>query len=305
MKEQTLMHNISLGRFKTLFPDSPFLGIGDDFFVMDVQLTERNNPISHPCRFDGFMIIYCVKGHIRLNVNLEEYELHDNMLFMYMPGNLIRVNELVDTRKEDLHYICMAMSKEFVSSLMLDVNKIFTRNMALIENPCLLMDNAEKDLLCGHVNLILDILKSDISYKSESVRSVLSSVIYNLASVWSVHMGEKGAVSQGVTSRSRAMFEQFIRLVSEYHTMYRNVGFYADKLCLTPKYLSRLIKDASGRSAPDWIDAYVILEAKNLLKYSSMAIKEIVFKLNFPNQSVFYKFFKARTGMTPTEYRNS
>ena len=134
---------------------------------------------------------------------------------------------------------------------------------------------------------------------------MLSSVIYNLASVWSAHMEEKGAVSQGVTNRSRAMFEQFIKLVSEYHTMYRNVGFYADKLCLTPKYLSRLIKDASGRSAPDWIDAYVILEAKNLLKYSSMAIKEIVFKLNFPNQSVFYKFFKARTGMTPTEYRNS
>ena len=92
---------------------------------------------------------------------------------------------------------------------------------------------------------------------------------------------------------------------TEYHTKYRNVGFYADKLCLTPKYLSKLIKTATGRSAPEWIDSYVILEAKNLLKYSGTTIKEIVFKLNFPNQSVFYKFFKARTGMTPTEYRNS
>lgn len=305
MKEHTLMHNISLGRFKTLFPDSPFLGIGDDFFVMDVQLTEHNNPISHPCRFDGFMIIYCVKGRIRLNVNLEEYELGDNMLFMYMPGHLIRVNELVDTKQEDLHYICMAMSREFVGSLMLDVNKIFTRNMTLIENPCLLLDNSEKDLLCGHVNLILEVLKSECAYKSESVSSVLSSVIYFLAGVWSSHLEEKDAVSKMTTSRSRLMFEQFIKLVSEYHTVYRNVGFYADKLCLTPKYLSRLIKEASGRSAPEWIDAYVILEAKNLLKYSKMTIKEIVFKLNFPNQSVFYKFFKARTGMTPTEYRNS
>ncbi len=83
------------------------------------------------------------------------------------------------------------------------------------------------------------------------------------------------------------------------------VGFYADKLCLTPKYLSKLIRNATGRSAPEWIDAYVILEAKNMLKYSNATIKEIVFRLNFPNQSVFYKFFKARTGMTPTEYRNS
>jgi AraC-like DNA-binding protein len=86
---------------------------------------------------------------------------------------------------------------------------------------------------------------------------------------------------------------------------YRNVGFYADKLCLTPKYLSKLIKTTSGKSAPEWIDSYVILEAKNLLKYSDIAIKEIVYRLNFPNQSVFYKFFKARTGMTPSEYRNS
>ena len=126
-------------------------------------------------------------------------------------------------------------------------------------------------------------------------------MFYVLAGVWSSHID----ADKAVPSRVRVVFEQFIKLVSEYHTQYRNVGFYADKLCLTPKYLSRIIKDATGRSAPDWIDAYVILEAKNLLKYSGDAIKEIVYKLNFPNQSVFYKFFKARTGMTPSEYRNS
>ena len=91
----------------------------------------------------------------------------------------------------------------------------------------------------------------------------------------------------------------------EYHTNYRNVGFYADKLSLTPKYLSRIIKEASGRSAPEWIDEYVILESKNLLKYSELPIKEIVSRLNFPSQSVFYKYFKAHTGQTPTEYKNS
>jgi AraC-like DNA-binding protein len=99
--------------------------------------------------------------------------------------------------------------------------------------------------------------------------------------------------------------DRFVNLVSEYFAQYRNVGFYADKLCMTPKYLSRVVREVTGRSAPEWIDSYVILEAKNLLKYSGLPIKEVVFKLNFPNQSVFYKFFKARTGMTPSEYRNS
>ena len=101
------------------------------------------------------------------------------------------------------------------------------------------------------------------------------------------------------------IFDQFIKLVKDNYMMYRNVGFYAEHLSLTPKYLSRIIKDASGRSAPEWIDEYVMLEAKNLLKFSGLAIKEIVYRLNFPSQSVFYKFFKARTGMTPTEYKNS
>ena len=74
---------------------------------------------------------------------------------------------------------------------------------------------------------------------------------------------------------------------------------------MTPKYLSKLIKQTSGRSAPQWIDGFVILEAKNMLRYSEIPIKEIVYRLNFPNQSVFYKYFKMHTGMTPSAYRKS
>ena len=134
---------------------------------------------------------------------------------------------------------------------------------------------------------------------------MLSSMFYIIMGVWGDRQSNDRSLGQVTHTRSKVIFDQFIKLVSEYHTQYRNVGFYADKLCLTPKYLSKLIKGATGRSAPDWIDAYVILEAKNLLKYSNVTIKEVVYRLNFPNQSVFYKFFKARTGMTPTEYRNS
>ena len=83
----------------------------------------------------------------------------------------------------------------------------------------------------------------------------------------------------------------------------RGMQFYADKLCLTPKYLSKIVKEASGRSGPEWIDDFVILEAKNLLRYSDESIKEIAYKLNFPSASVFNKFFKAKTGLGPSDYR--
>jgi len=299
------MHNISLEQFKSLFPDAPSVGLGEDFYIIDVTLSEKNRPLGHPCRFDGFMIIYCISGHIKLNVNLEEHELKENMLFFNYPGNIIRVNELVNTRKEDMHYVCVLMSREFVSGLMLDVNKIFTKNMEMMRIPGITLTQSEQDLLSEHIKLIIGITSSGIRHKEEAVRSILSSIFYMMADVWASRMAAQETVSPVVSSRSRLVFEQFIKLVTEYHTTYRNVGFYADRLCLTPKYLSRIIKDATGRSAPEWIDSYVILEAKNLLKYSGHTIKEIVYRLNFPNQSVFYKFFKARTGMTPTEYRNS
>ena len=103
--------------------------------------------------------------------------------------------------------------------------------------------------------------------------------------------------------RSKIILEQFLKLVTEFHNSQRGMSFYAEKLYLTPKYLSKIIKEASGRTGPEWIDSFVIMEAKNMLRYSDMPIKEVVFELHFPNSSVFYKFFKLHTGQTPSEYR--
>lgn len=298
------LHNITLGKFKSFFPEASSVGLGDDFYILDAQLTDNHSPLQHPCRFDGFMILYCCKGHIRLNINLNEYELKENMMFVNSPGNIIKVNELVDTDQKDMRYLVVAMSKDFLSSLALDANKMFNDGLSLINDPFMSLDEENSKLLGDHLKLISTVVDSSLTHKKDVVRTLMSSLLYVITGMWAAR-SLKEEEKEITSSRSRMIFEQFMRLVNEYHTRYRNVGFYADKLCLTPKYLSKLVKNASGRSAPDWIDAYVILEAKNLLKHSNISIKEIVYRLNFPNQSVFYKFFKARTNMTPSEYRNS
>lgn len=86
-------------------------------------------------------------------------------------------------------------------------------------------------------------------------------------------------------SRQEIFFGKFIALLTQYHTQERSVTFYAEKLCITPKYFSTLIKKQTGKSAAQWIDDYVILEAKNLLKFSGMSIQEIAYHLNFSTQS--------------------
>ena len=303
--EDVNLLSIPLAQFKSFFHHSPNVAIGDEFCIMDVKLAEHNDVLGHPCRFDFYMLLYCLNGHVKMNVNLTEFQISDGMTFLNVPGNIIRVNELVDTQKEDLHYLCICMSRNFLQGMMMDVSKFFNEGLSLMENPSLRLNKEEKALMTKQVEMMASVIKADLPYKNDVVKSIVSSMFYLIMGVWSDRLSSERNVEQVKHSRSKVIFDQFIKLVTEYHTQERNVGFYADQLCLTPKYLSKLIKGATGRSAPDWIDTYVILEAKNLLKYSNVTIKEIVYKLNFPNQSVFYKFFKARTGMTPTEYRNS
>lgn len=298
-------YNITLPMFRSRFPDSEYISLNDDFFVMDVRFKDMNNPLMHPCRFDGFMMIYCISGHVRMSVNLNEFDFKAGSVFLNVPGNLLKLSEYVNSEKEDQRYIVVAMTKEFVTGLRMDINKVFNDCLSMLGNPSIELTEEQQRLVGNHISLMCDIVKADAINSREAINSILLSLFYLVTGIGSQRIRNIGDEVKKSSSRSKVIFEQFIKLVAEYHLKERNVGFYADKLCLTPKYLSKLIKTATGRSAPDWIDAYVILEAKNLLKYSNVTIKEVVYRLNFPNQSVFYKFFKARTGMTPSEYRNS
>ena len=302
MKDQSLL-NITPAYFKSCFPEAPCLGLGDEFYVMEATFKDYHNLTNRPCRLDGFMIFYCVKGKMKLNVNLTEVELSEGMVYINVPGNIIRINALQDTPKEEHLYACMGLSREFFQCLNVEICKLFNEGISMLERPGIFLTERDYQLSQSLVRYIVSLLKSDVVYKRESILSALSSFFYILLGAWASESTVQK--SESLSNRTKVIFDKFMRLVMEYHTQYRGVGFYAEKLCLTPKYLSKIIKTASGRSAPEWIDSYVILEAKNLLKHSSTPIKEIVFKLNFPNQSVFYKFFKSHTGMTPTEYRNS
>ena len=99
--------------------------------------------------------------------------------------------------------------------------------------------------------------------------------------------------------------QTFLRLVRANYRSQRAIAFYADKMFISPKYLSLIIKEATGRSAAEWIDSYVLQEAKNLLRYSGKNVQQIAYELNFTNQSSFGKYFKHLTGMSPTRFQNN
>ena len=115
-------------------------------------------------------------------------------------------------------------------------------------------------------------------------------------------MADKPELSRPL-NRKEQIFHDFLTLLEEYYTQERSISFYADRMCLTPKYLSTIVKEVSGKHGMQWIDEYVLLEAKALLRDGSISVKEVSDQLNFPSQSMFGRFFKKMTGLSPKQYK--
>lgn len=135
-------------------------------------------------------------------------------------------------------------------------------------------------------------------FRNEIVQHLADEVLYFENEMFSKH----NTSWESRNTRSGEIFEKFIGLVKKYCAEQRRVGFYADQLCLTPKYLSTVVKEVSGKSATEWINEFVIVEAEMLLKSTNLTIQEISHKMNFPTQSFFGKYFKRVTGMAPSKY---
>lgn len=278
--------------------------LSDDLFVAEMHYETKMDIIEYPCRFHGYMAFFCIKGEFEVEINLKKFTIRKDSMFIYTPGNIVRVTNIDPQEKESVHFVVVAISEDLMSSTRFDFSKLYNESLRLLESPCVVINENERELCRKYFDLIQEVSKMRMPNMRESVAALISSIFYLMGAMWTDRLtAAKKNGGEEVSTRSKIVLEDFLLLVRDYHTKERSLSFYADKLYLTPKYLSKLIKSVSGKSAHEWIDSFVILEAKNLLKYSDMSIKSIVYELNFPNQTTFYRFFKTKTGMTPSEYR--
>ena len=278
--------------------------LSDDLFIAEMHYETKMDIIEYPCRFHGYMAFFCIKGEFEVEINLKKFTIRKDSMFIYTPGNIVRVTNIDPREKESVHFVVVAISEDLMSSTRFDFSKLYNESLRLLESPCVVINENERELCRKYFDLIQEVSKMRMPNMRESVAALISSIFYLMGAMWTDRLtAAKKNGGEEVSTRSKIVLEDFLLLVRDYHTKERSLSFYADKLYLTPKYLSKLIKSVSGKSAHEWIDSFVILEAKNLLKYSDMSIKSIVYELNFPNQTTFYRFFKTKTGMTPSEYR--
>ena len=297
------LSEITLSQLTELYPQFKSDDKVEGIAVAQIVLDDKTRVFQHPFRFDGYLNIYCIEGEFSLDLNLNTYHLREGMMLIYEPGNILKIQDGNRTQGQTARFYVTATSKAFIQDVIRDVSRFYSNSVAVHEDPFLIFKGEDAETLTKFFELTNNILSAGIAGIKEALISLISSAIFYLRAFWIRKQQERLLATRSHSARAHSMVDAFIHLVTEHHLTEHYLSFYAKELDITPKYLSKLVRDVTGRSAPDWIDSFLVLEAKNMLKYSDMAIKEIVFKLHFPDQSSFYKFFKLHTGMIPSEYR--
>lgn len=252
-----------------------------------------------PCRIDAFVIGVGTEGETSVSFNLHEFQLKKDSMFIFTPKNILQVNSQ-QYFKADV----IAISPDFMRRINIDIKNMIPLFLKFGANPSLALTPEESRSLRGMIAQIeRETRGPETHFSFDIVSGLIAATIYKVGDIMYHYLAEHPEEQNNSHNRAEEYFKQFTHLLGEHYREERSVGFYARQLCITPKYLTTLIKRISGQSVSEWIDNYVILEAKTLLKYSTMSVQEIAYYLNFPNQSFFGSYFKRNTGMSPSQYK--
>lgn len=277
---------------------APITGV-KNFILSDngAQIKDYSFNFQHPNIIEGIALAICIQGTAHVKINLQEYHIEPNMIVTLLPNYLLEICDYSDDWLIEFIFI----SFDFVSDFKLIAETDLFEQIGKIT--CLKIKEEEMlNLLDFHAFIVKKYKREDHLYRDEITKSLLHTLVYEVLQLLSSY--EITTNSKALTRREE-LLTHFIGLLFQFHRQERSIQFYADKMSLTPKYLSKVIREASGKSVSQWIDEMVIMEAKAMLKSSNLTVLQISEKLNFPNASFFGSYFKKRTGFSPIQYRKS
>ncbi|MDR3329280.1 MAG: helix-turn-helix domain-containing protein [Prevotellaceae bacterium] len=266
--------------------------IGNDFILLDNPIITPS--LNHPFKVDVTIAIICTKGTMKGTTNLKPHTSKAPCFIIILSDQILQ-NEYVS---EDFEGFFVVMSKRFTEDLFRDAQDRFSLLRSVQDTASFTLNEQEMEAMMSYYTMMKRAIGAkDNPYRMEMARHLTKAFFYGIG----FYIHKK---AEGKTKTKHELFvETFLGHVKAHYKEQRGVEFYADKMCLTPKYLSKVIKENSGLSANDWVDNYVVLEAKALLKSTGMTIQQISDELNFPSQSFFGKYFKRLVGMPPSEYK--
>lgn len=244
---------------------------------------------------DQLTIILCTGGRKELQINFADYTLTPGSLAFIYPNSMWR--PLATSSDFEAHYFSIQGTSAKEWNAFIDLDTVFSLSSYIAKHPHTQLSLDETQVMTQYLNL----LKSRYEANAQAIiiRFILSAFTLELNRIFTAR--EKSDRSK--ISRQEDILWKFLTLLKQYHKEERTVNFYADKMCISPKHLSSVIKQMSHKTAHELIADFVTMTAKRLLKTTTMSIQEISDELNFANQSFFGKFFKQNTGQSPSAYR--
>lgn len=269
-----------------------------NYIISDGAVENPLVSFDHPTLVDGIVFVLCIRGNGMIKINTKVYELGKNMLLTILPGSIFEVVDI--ERDENALFEFLFFSIDFTYDLNVPGDIDIIEKISLY--PALqLREDQFCSLLEFHAFMIKQYKRENHLYRELLAKNLLSSFLTEMCYIYE----EPEYKRVSITKRRGEIYQQLGRLLMAHIKEERTVQFYADKMCLSPKYLSQLIKEISGRSIMEWINEYTVVTIKAMLKTSTMTILQVSEELNFPNPSFFGRYFKKHTGMTPLQYRES
>lgn len=237
--------------------------------------------VGQPYRFVEGRILWVMEGSAEIELTLEEYHIEKGDIILLAPETIMELK---------------SYSADYTI-----IGVIYKENIPVNKN--IIIHAAEED---WHETLKLANILWDAArrtpFRQGTVRYLISSII---SDIQYMNLVEQELHPTKRKSRQEEIFSKFKKLVNENCCQHRTIPFYADKLSLTPHYLSAMIAKVSGRSVLYWINRATLIQAKVLLRNKDMLVCEVANRLNFPSQAAFGFFFKRETGMPPSEYQKA
>lgn len=254
---------------------------------------------SYPSSLQSSLIVYCLSGTAKFSVHEDVHWAQPKELIILLPGQFVSFSE----PSEDFLTITMAVSNSMFGDSLSGVPR-FSPHFFFYMRSHYWYPQTEQDIsrIFNYFGMMKTKVMSKDVYRRELIIHLLR---YLYLELFNAYQKESTLMSSRKDTRKEELANKFFGLIMKHFKENKDVAFYADKLCITSKYLTMVIKETSGKSAKDWIVEYIILEIKALLKNTSLNIQEIAIKTNFANQSSLGRFFRKHTGMSLSQYRTS
>lgn len=248
-------------------------------------------------RMQSMVLAVCVSGEISATIDLKKHLMTPGSILVLRPGHVI--DAISKSDDFDGFFILVGSSK--IAAGLPTLARMIPCALHFMDNPIVSLTQEEVESQRMLFELLKRKIKGENPYNDMVVKALCDMIFYETLGIYTSHMNSR----QLNPSRREELMMRFAELVENDFRRERTVLYYANKLCVTPKHLSSVVKETSGRTAGEWIDEKVVQEASMMLRNSGMTIQEISIALNFPNQSFFGKYFKHHTGQSPRAFRSN